>query len=599
MKRAILVLLGLILFFLSVGSVNPYPGKLKSLHQVDFSLIDSSLREDQQGIYRFTATVQNTGDPATTGTVPIPWEKHAYGLSLDNGMGSLDEGIADYDINGDGDKDDTFSVEWNNTIRPWDAEIDGVYVYAFCDHSVNRGFNRTYSIDGETKLFQIGSKTHSLYYACNDDAYFGFDAFVLNHPSPNFEFLVVSNVSVMDIEINGEEVEVDYTSILVEVGVDGILRVYTGLIIPNQAAIETDEQIEFSCTIIAHDTKTCDVFLLTNWSPNNNNRYRWIPFHQPDVSLEAINRPYFIPVDSDITSLDTDKKQLTSTIKNIGAPATTVAKVPVIWENLYYEFSLDNGKGTLDESITDYDINGDGDKEDTFDVSHEASANRPLDAIINGVHVHSILDQPQSPWYNLTFFIDGKSKLFQLGSETHALYMVNNEIAAFGLGTVLRNHPSPSFRLAYEAQNIDASDFKINGETVNVDYEETFEYDVYYEENRRNFTVCIIPDQASKISSNEIITFSCTFTASKTVTTEILLRMDWSPDNNIRYRSSVLFWQPDVEFEVQTSSTTSSTSSETSTTTSESAPTIPGFSFLTTLLIVVPVLIYKQKRKKN
>ncbi|MFX0182006.1 MAG: hypothetical protein ACFE95_02895 [Candidatus Hodarchaeota archaeon] len=601
LKRMIILILISILFIMNVGSITLSPEGGKSASNVDFNSLDYTLDSTIQGEYEFSVTVEHNGsDAATAGSVPIPWEKVNYELPLTNGTGLLNESTVEYDLNGDGDIIDIFDVTWyNDTIRQWDAIIkDGptdIRAYAITESPPGVFPNiKNYSINEKTKLFTLGSETHFLYRADNYTASFGLgEGYIYNHPGLNFELgLFSSKVNAIDFKINGDPVNVDFSTTVKHIG-DYLVNSPTDApvyVVPTDTFdINPGEQITFSCTIIAHEVTMLDILVVVNWSPDGTNRYSWVPVWDI-ISLEAINRPYFIPEDTSLTQVDSGAKQLTTTVKNIGTPAITDGKVPVIWEKLYYEFSLDNGEGTLDESITDYDINGDGDKDDTFDVSHEPSGNRPLDAIVGGVHVHSILDQPQSPWYNFTFFIEGTSKLFDLGSETHALYMADNEIAGFGLGAVLRNHPSPSFRLAYESQNIDASNFKINGETVEVDHEETFEIDVYYEENRRNFTVCIVPDQASEISSNEIVTFSCTFTAHETVTSEIVLRMDWSPDSNIRYRSGALFWQPDVEFKVPTSTTT------TTTTTRQTAKT-PGFTVLTVLVLLVPLLTQLRRRK--
>ena len=337
----------------------------------DFILIDSSLSPSAPGVYQFAATIKNIGGSATTSNVPISWEKYVYGLPLVNGIGTLDESVADYDINGDGVKDDTFTVEWNNTLRPWDAEIDGDYVYAFSDHSENRGFNRTYSINGETKLFHLGSKMHSLYWANNIEAYFGFDAVILNHPSPNFELVVYSNVSVIDFQINSEFVELNHTTTNVEVWTDGIPRVFTANVVPTQAAIGTNEQIEFSCIIIARETKTCQVALLTNWSPDGNIRYRWIPFDQGDVSFEAPPICEDNPPDVTITGIEdsgtysgTITIEVSATDESDIVNATIQIKYGVIDET--YDIDLDLAAGTWTGS---YDLDTTAFPDETYDVS--------------------------------------------------------------------------------------------------------------------------------------------------------------------------------------------------------------------------------------
>jgi len=168
MKRFLLVLLICILFYWNAGRVNPHPEGLKSINEPDLGFLSHSFNTSKQGVYELATSIKNTRDPAIKGEVPISWDKCTYELQLSEGAGTLSESVADFDLNGDGDIADTFAVAWNNTIRPWDAVIDGVYIYALADHSENRGFNRTYYINGEPKIFQLGNKKHTLYFAEND-----------------------------------------------------------------------------------------------------------------------------------------------------------------------------------------------------------------------------------------------------------------------------------------------------------------------------------------------------------------------------------------------------------------------------------------------
>ncbi|MFX1285867.1 MAG: hypothetical protein ACFFB5_19655 [Promethearchaeota archaeon] len=544
MKRVILIFLGLLLLFLNVGSVNPYLGEINLINQVEFNLIDSSLTQINQGVYQFSAIVQNSGDPATTGVVPISWEEYMYTIPLTKGVGTLDESVVDYDINGDDDKDDTFTVEWNDTIRPWDAEIDGVYVYALADHSENPGFNRTYFIDGKSKLFQIGNEMHTLYYADNYTASFGFgDAFILNYPSPNFEFVVYSDVSFIDITINGEAVEVNYTRRGIEVFVDGTESAYTICVVPNQAAaIGTDEAIEFSCTIIARETKSCEVALLANWSPDRNIRYRWVPFDQIDVSFEAINRPFFIDTSIDVIDVNTGVKQLEATIKNIGAPATT-GDIPIAWERHIYEVALDAGTGTLLEAEASFDLNGDGDLLDSFDITLYPNDGCQYDALINNgthdIHAYSTLEEWLYRSSNRSYYIDGKPKLFQLGSRTHSLYYTENDVALLGLDAVILKHPSPHFEVIIEHEgafsSIRATDFEINDLPVKSNLTRAIQYKSPYSAELMSDMAYIVPNNEFEVNQDEEVTFSCTFTAHEAKICDIYLVMNWSPDSNIRY----------------------------------------------------------------
>lgn len=248
----------------------------------NFELIDSSLTSSQPGTYEFSVTVTNTGDSATTGTVPIHWAELYYGLELNDGEGILDESIVDYDLNGDGDKIDTFDVSWvHNETRPWDATIDDVHVYALSDHSESWNVNRSYYIEGEPKIFQLGTESHILQRAHNDGAWFAFGAFIQKHPSPNFEIAVELDASATDFKINGETVDLDFSRVEYLIPEDGNPYYASVYIIPNVASeISSGEEISVSCTLIPHDNVTALTYLIVNWSPDSTRRILWAPVEE-------------------------------------------------------------------------------------------------------------------------------------------------------------------------------------------------------------------------------------------------------------------------------------------------------------------------------
>jgi hypothetical protein len=294
MKRVIICFIFLVLPVMTLTSVNPYPLKVHSISGPDFTLINSTLTDIQpgSGVFQFNATFQNNGStPATAGTVPISWENRCLQIELSGGVGSLNESVAGLDLNGDGDKIDSFPVTWfHNETRPYDAIVDGVHAYALSEGPPEDPWfflNRTYYIDGKPKLFQLGTKNHTLYDATPTWAYFGLDAFILHHPSPNFVFMVqffdlnvAQNVNVTDFIINGESVEINHTIITIEhysdIGLPPYnLKVYT---IPNEAkTIDSGENVTFSCNLRASKTINADVGILINWSPDGNRRISY-PF---------------------------------------------------------------------------------------------------------------------------------------------------------------------------------------------------------------------------------------------------------------------------------------------------------------------------------
>jgi hypothetical protein len=597
MKRLILLILVSLIFLLNVGTVTLSPEGIKSISNVDFSSPGYTLDSTIQGMYEFNVTVQHTGStPATAASVPITWENVYYRLPLTNGIGVLDESIVDYDLNGDGDKIDTFDVMWDNDpIRQWDVNItDGttdIHAYAITETSGTFPIIRNYTLNGESKLFTLGSETHFLYSADNTAATFGLGgAYLYNHPGPNFELaLYSSEVNAIDFKINGDPVEVDFSTTVKHIddtleNVPNNAPVY--VVPPDAFTISPGEQVTFSCTIIAHEATTFDFGLLINWSPDGVHRYIWVPTW--DIrTLEAINRPYFIPVDTTLTQVESGVKQLTATVKNIGAPATT-GLIPVFWESDYYPLALTGGDGVLDESDIGLDLDGDGNTADTFTVTWLDSSTRPCDADVDGNYVYAILDQPQSPWYNLTYNIGGQSKLFQLGSKTHCLYYADANVAEFGLCGTLRSHPSPSIKLTCFS-NVSAEGFEINGNPVDEDHIEPFIF--WYPDQNVNYTSYFIPDQAFGIGTEEEITFSCNLATPELTTTEVVITMHWSTDGNIRYWWRIFAQETTIETWTTTPPTT-----PTSTTTTHGNP---GFTVFIAVLLVVPLLAHKRRKKKG
>jgi len=252
-------------------------------------------------------------------------------------------------------------------------------------------------------------------------------------------------------------------------------------------------------------------------------------------------------------------------------------------------------------------LNGDGDKIDTFDVTWFHNETHPWDAIINGVHAYAIFEGPPDDIRRLeTYYLkNGQPKLFQLGSETHTLQRAEDSYAIFSLHCPeIVTHLSPNFELYFNSTSLSATNYKING--VSVEAAHTLITDEFYPaepwagEKRWSSTINIIPINAA-IDSDETVTFSCTINVHETVTCDLALLMNWSPDGNARF-----FWVPfveaDIQFEAPTTTTVPTTTAPTSTITTETEPTAsigtPGFSFILSFLIVLPVVVYTCKRKK-
>ena len=593
----------------------------------EFNLIDSSITPVSTGVFQVTTTIQNDGVPATLGTVPISWEQMYYEIPLVDGMGTLEESVIDRDLDGNGIKTDTFDVSWHRTeTRQWDAIINGaIRAPALCEGPPEDPWShRTYYRHGEPKLFQLGSETHTLYCATNDYAAFGLgNAFISDFPSPNFYLWFNSTeVSAIDIRINGLPVEVNYKWI----GVESILgrtpwtsQVYT--IIPeNPFEIITGASVTITYNLIGNwRTTPCELAHVVNWSQDSNIRLRWIPFGQ-ELFMEL---PEFNLLNYTITEMSDDVYYFVVNVQNTGAPAS-YGTMPISWEKTYYELPLDNGVGTLYESVVDLDLNGDGDADDFFDVSWFHNETRLWDAIISGVHAYSIFEgPPEAPHTHRTYYLNnGQLKLFQLGSETHILYRANDTFAALGFSAATKHHPSPNFELYFNTDSVSASDFYIDGTPVEENYTWSGGEQILGE-NLWFSNVYVVPNSLFEINTGQTISFSCKLIVEETVECILGLIMNWSPDSNTRciwtpvWEESTILEGPPVTTTTTTTTTITtgesttteepSTSEETTTSEEETSETEetsvpspgPGFEVPLIIMVLVSGIILKRKLYKK
>jgi hypothetical protein len=294
--------------------------------------------------------------------------------------------------------------------------------------------------------------------------------------------------------------------------------------------------------------------------------------------------------------------QLNATFQNNGSTPATTGTLPISWENRCFQIALSGGVGSLNESVAGLDLNGDDDKIDSFPVTWFHNETRPFDAIVDGVHAYALSEGPlEDPWFflNRTYYIDGKPKLFQLGTKTHTLYDASATWAYFGLDAFILHHPSPNFQLTvqfYEvnvAQNLHATDFKINGESVEINHTIiTREHLSNIELPPFEYKIYIIPNKAKIFDSGEYKTFSSILRVNKTITADVGILINWSPDGNRRI--SHPFMISSAPLVVNTTSTTSATSA-----TSPTSDGSPGFSILTTFPLLLIIVLLIRKRRYN
>jgi hypothetical protein len=576
----------------------------------DFALNDFNLTPVQQGVTEFTVKVQNNGTGiATSGVVPIAWEKFHYELPLTNGIGTLAESVVDLDLSGDGDKTDAFTITWfHNDTRQWDATIDDgvkeIHAYSLWEGPVEKPWsNQTHLINGQSKLFQLGTETHSLYFANNTVVILGLiDARIENHPSPCFVLELDSSITAIDftIKVNDDDprpVNVNYTSTR-EGLIGGNQRNSTLYIIADQAmVIDTEMEVEFSVTLIARENKTAFTGFALNWSPDNENRkYSWV-LVEAEVPVEEVIYPYFSVVNPSVTIGDNNVQHLTATIKNYGGIATK-GNVVTLWEEYDHVLMLSGGVGNLAESDVDLDINGDGDSVDNFEVRYSPSETREMDATVDGVYAYSYLEVIEGgggAYSVISSYINGESKLFKLGNNEHILYEADEYHADIGLNAKIVNLTGPFIQPLIWLYNlsdrdfVNVSGFKINEKHVELSYNSSlivnytgwgllcFDLKIY------NF-----PADPSDIAPGEEITVSFTLEASKNITCMVSLLVNWSPDSITRYRTPMFgksFFWPSIILEPKLTTTTSSTNGA------------MGFSFITLLALILPVVFLMHKRR--
>lgn len=260
-----------------------------------FELVSSSLTEAEAGADA-TLTFRALNASTTTGSVWIPQEQIVCNIELTSSTsgapsGTLSETALTFDINGDGDTADTFSVKYVDNST---AEIEGTTAQAQLPPgsrvgyvTPTGGYGVYYCYDKTS--FQLGSKTHTLHkitYPTSSGigyAEFGLGATFQNHNSPCLQ-LILEQVG----ESITDEPAVDITSVK-----------YNGATLPAESTQSeaspheptgqwlVDKAYAYSLGALAQDeTFTVHVsvrgapgtYLLMpviNWSPDGANRYKY------------------------------------------------------------------------------------------------------------------------------------------------------------------------------------------------------------------------------------------------------------------------------------------------------------------------------------
>jgi hypothetical protein len=259
-----------------------------------FELVSSSVTESQGGA-DITLTFRDLNFSAASGSVWIPEERIVCNVQLVNSpsgspSGNLSESALSFDINGDGDTADTFTVKYVDNST---AEVDGTTAHAQLPpgrrvaYTTPTGYGIYYLYDKTS--FQLGSKTHTLHritFPTSEGigyAEFGLDSTFRDHASSCLQLI---------LEQVGE-------SMIDEPAVEIVSVKYNGAALPVESPQSessphgptgqwlVDKAYAYSLGALEqNDTFTVDVsvrgapgtYLLMpvlNWSPDGVNRYKY------------------------------------------------------------------------------------------------------------------------------------------------------------------------------------------------------------------------------------------------------------------------------------------------------------------------------------
>ncbi|MHA2243949.1 MAG: hypothetical protein ACXADY_03190 [Candidatus Hodarchaeales archaeon] len=363
----------------------------------------------------------------------------------------------------------------------------------------------------------------------------------------SFELRVNASINAIKFKINDFPIEANFSEISEEIG--GLITPKTRIYrVPNnERKINVGETVSFFCTLISHNTTNINIELLLNWTDGTRTNY-WKLVEQAEA-VKNVEQPFFEILSSILTDTENYTKQFSTTIKNHGASATK-ENIFMTWEELNYVLPLTEGQGTLNESVVNLDLNGDGDEVDTFEVTWFKNQTRQIDATIDEVHVYALIETLEEEYTTLTYYINDKSKLFKLGNNYHALYECTEDYVDLGLNSKIVPHPTPNFQFMIDSFNLTAiqyvnvSNFRINGKstslnstvTLRTNYQDAWPYPPF------DITSYIIPSNI--ITSGEEVTFSCTLSATQNITIDIWFWVNWTPDGNIRYRTPPFIEMP-------------------------------------------------------
>jgi hypothetical protein len=247
------------------------------------------------GGVNITLTFQNYGYGAESGTVWIPWEKVWYWIPLsgDPPQGNISEAILPFDVNGDGDTTDLFTVEYVDNKT---ALINGMIVHAMRTPEQIIYYDNVGAYEvWEKNYFTLGSKNHTLYRVRYDPAQgsgyadFGLESFFRDHPSPNIEFIIEragesinspSTTEITYMELNGVPTQCEFNWVLL--AFDGLQWYVENVYVYPLDRVGSGTTFTVKLTIMG-DPAAYIFSATVNWSPDNLHRYRFFVWEADDI----------------------------------------------------------------------------------------------------------------------------------------------------------------------------------------------------------------------------------------------------------------------------------------------------------------------------
>ena len=288
----IVMFLGVLLVFGDVPTLN-YPV---------YELLDKQSTVVKRGV-NMNFTFRNVGYDATMGSVWVIWEKVNHDVSLEGSppSGSISEAMLEFDVNGDGDEVDVFSLHY---IDDSEIEVDGVVADAFVTAEGTIWFDGGLCQVWEKTNFTLGDKTHSLYYVNSTYAEFALDTFFYDHPSPNIAVIIVQNATSLNTapSANVTSFKLNGTLLPQELWFNWCVYEFDNTRLP---AWYVADSYVFPLGFLGNDTVfNIDLsiqgepgrywlFTLFNWAPDTAHRYRY-------TVSDATRIPFIIFFETDL-----------------------------------------------------------------------------------------------------------------------------------------------------------------------------------------------------------------------------------------------------------------------------------------------------------